>query len=90
VKLACASWADHRFALGTARVEDLLAERGMTVSRESVRTWVNRIGPHFADGIKRDRPAAADKWHLDERVAWMGATGRGGSVDLTTRQRDAF
>jgi len=58
VKLACAVWADHRFALGTARVEDLLAEPGMSVSPESVRQSVNRIGPHFADGMKRDRPAA--------------------------------
>ena len=68
MKLACALWADHRFALGTANVEALLAERGMTVSRESVRTWVNRFGRHFAACMKRDRPAAADKWHLDEAV----------------------
>lgn len=66
--VAYAVWAYHRFALGTADVEDLLAERGVAVSRETLRKRVNRFGRHFADCIKRDRPAAADKWHLDEVV----------------------
>ena len=57
-----------RFAISTADVEDLIAERSVAVSRETVRKWVNRFGLHFADCIKRDRPAAADKWHLDEVV----------------------
>lgn len=61
-------WVYHRFALSTADVEDLLAERGIIVSRETVRKWVNRLGWHFANCIKRDRPAAADKWHIDEVV----------------------
>ena len=43
-----AVWAYHRFALSTADVEDLLAERGVIVSR----LWVNRFGRHFADCIK--------------------------------------
>ena len=52
--VAYAVWVYHRFALSTADVEDLLAERGVTVSRETVRKWVNRFGRHFADCIKRD------------------------------------
>ncbi|MBT56762.1 MAG: IS6 family transposase, partial [Mameliella sp.] len=40
--VAFAVWADHRFALSTADVEDLLVERGVTVSRETARKWVNR------------------------------------------------
>lgn len=64
--VAYAVWAYHRFALSTADVEDLLAERGVIVSRETIRLWVNRFGSHFADCVKRDRPAASDKWHLDE------------------------
>ena len=70
--IAYAVWAYHRFALSTADVEDLLSERGVIVSRETVRSWVNRFGRHFADCIKRDRPAAADKWHLDEVVVPIG------------------
>ncbi|MBT52537.1 MAG: IS6 family transposase, partial [Mameliella sp.] len=40
--VAYAVWAYHRFALSTADVEDLLVERGVTVSRETARKWVNR------------------------------------------------
>jgi putative transposase len=46
----------------------LLAKRGVYVSREAVRLWVNRFGTHFADCIRRDRPRPNDKWHLDEVV----------------------
>jgi putative transposase len=63
-----AVWAYHRLALSVADVEDLPAERGIVVSRETVRESVNRFGRHFARCIKRDRPPAADKWHLDEVV----------------------
>ncbi len=45
--IAYAVWAYHRFAMSTADVEDLLAERGILVSRETVRLWVNRFGRHF-------------------------------------------
>ena len=40
--IAYAVWVYHRFALSTADVEDLLAERGVIVSRETIRLWVNR------------------------------------------------
>jgi putative transposase len=70
--IACAVWADHRFALSTADVEDLLAERGVIVSRETVRLWINRFGRHFADCIRRDRPKPNDKWHIDEVVIAIG------------------
>lgn len=66
--VAYAVWVYHRFALSAADVEDLLAERGVVVSRETVRQWVNRFGRHFADCIRRDRPDAVGKWHLDEVV----------------------
>ena len=64
--ISYAVWAYHRFALSTADAEDLLAERGVTVRREAIRLWINRFGRHFASCIKRDRPGAADKWHLEE------------------------
>ena len=66
--IAYAVWAYYRFALSTADVEDLLAERGVIVSHEAIRLWVNRFGRLFADCIKRERPGRADKWHLDEVV----------------------
>ena len=69
-----AVWVYHRFALSTADVEDLLADRGVMVSRETIRKWVSRFGRHFADCIRRDRPAAVDKWHLDEVVITINGT----------------
>ncbi len=54
--IAYAVWAYHRLALSTADVEDLLAARGVIVSREAIRLWVNRFGRHFADCVRRDRP----------------------------------
>lgn len=97
--ISYAVWAYHRFALSTADVEDLLAERGVMVSRETVRNWVNRFGRHFADCIKRDRPGASDKWHLDEVVVpihgvkfwlWRAVDANGNVLDiLVQRQRNA-
>ena len=66
ILIGYAVWVYHRFALSTADVEDLLADQGVMVSRETIRKWVNRFGRHFADCIRRDRPAAVDKWYLDE------------------------
>lgn len=43
------------------------------VSRETISKWVNRFGRHFADCIRRDRPTAVDKWHLDEVVIPINA-----------------
>jgi putative transposase len=97
--VAYAVWAYHRFALSTADVEDLLAERGVMVSRETVRNWVNRFGRHFADCIKRDRPSTSDKWHLDEVVVpingvkfwlWRAVDANGNVLDiLVQKQRNA-
>ena len=66
--VAYAVWAYHRFALSTADVEYLLAQRCVIVSRETIRLWVNRFSAHFAAFIRRDRPRPNDKWHLDEVV----------------------
>ena len=45
-----------------------MAERGVIVSYESIRVWCQRFGTQLAAKIRRDRPAPADKWHLDEVV----------------------
>ncbi|QIE48150.1 IS6 family transposase (plasmid) [Pseudohalocynthiibacter aestuariivivens] len=97
--ISYAVWAYHRFALSTADVEDLLAERGVMVSRETVRKWVNRFGSHFATCVKRDRPAANDKWHLDEVVIpingrkfwlWRAVDANGDFLDILVQsQRNA-
>ncbi|MFT5364609.1 MAG: hypothetical protein ACI9VX_002244 [Dinoroseobacter sp.] len=66
--ISYAVWAYHRFALSLRDVEDLLAERGVIVSYESIRAWCQRFGTQLAVKIRRDRPAPPDKWHLDEVV----------------------
>ena len=63
-----AVWAYHRFALSLRDVEDLLAERGVVVSHETIRVWVAKFGTQIAAKIRRHRPGPTDKWHLDEVV----------------------
>jgi putative transposase len=66
--ISYAIWAEHRFVLSLRDIEDLLAERGVIVSYESIRVWCQRFGTQIAAKIRRDRPVPADKWHLDEVV----------------------
>lgn len=61
-----------RFSLSLRDVEELLAERGVTVSYETIRTWVAKFGMQFAAMIRRDRPRPNGKWHLDEVVIRIG------------------
>jgi putative transposase len=61
-----AVWLYFRFSLSLRDVEDLLAERGITVSHETIRFWVEKFGRQYARAIRRDRPPTGDKWHLDE------------------------
>ena len=60
-----------RFLLSLRNVEDLLHERGIDISHETIGYWWNRIGPMFAADIKRKRIQSLRcysnwKWHLDE------------------------
>lgn len=61
-----------RFNLSLRDVEELLAERGVTVSYETIRTWVARFGVQFAAMIRRERPRPSDRSYLDEVVIRIG------------------
>ncbi len=61
-----AIWLYLRFTLSFRDVEDLLAERGIAVSYETVRRWVNHFGPMIAADLRKRRPEPASTWHLDE------------------------
>jgi putative transposase len=61
-----AIWLYLRFTLSFRDVEDLLAERGVVVSYETVRRWVNRFGPMIAAHLRKHRPKPHATWHLDE------------------------
>jgi hypothetical protein len=49
-------------------VEDLLAERGLDISYETVRSWVLKFGPVIARRLRQRRPQPSNRWHLDEMV----------------------
>ncbi len=61
-----AVWLYHRFCLSFRDVEDLLAERGITVSYEAIRQWCRKFGPQYARRLKRRQRRLGDTWHLDE------------------------
>src|SRR6516162_2711012 len=64
--ISYAVWAYHRFCLSFRDVEDLLAERGITVSYETIRQWCQKFGPGYARKLKRREGRLGDHWHLDE------------------------
>ena len=61
-----AVWLYFRFPLSYRKVEDLLAERGIDVSYETVRCWALKFGPAYARKLRKTRPQPSDRWHLDE------------------------
>ena len=63
-----AVWLYLRFTLSYRDVEDLLAERGLAVSYETVRRWVLKFGPAIARRLRQRRPKPSPRWHLDEMV----------------------
>ena len=61
-----AIWLYLRFTLSLRDVEDLLAERGVAVSYETVRRWVSHFGPMIAADLRKRRLKPHTTWHLDE------------------------
>ena len=61
-----AVWLYFRFPLSFRDVEDLLAERGIDVSYETVRRWSIKFGSAYARKLRRSHPRADTRWHLDE------------------------
>jgi transposase-like protein len=87
-----------RFTLSHRDVEDLLAERGLEVSYETVRRWVLKFGPAIARRLRRRRPKPSPRWHLDEMVVriagkqmylWRAVDDEGEVLEvLVQRRRD--
>jgi putative transposase len=93
-----AVWLYIRFTLSFRDVEDLLAERGLAVSYETIRRWVLKFGPATARRLRQRRPKPSPRWHLDEmavRIAgepmylWRAVDDEGEVLDvLVQRRRD--
>jgi putative transposase len=66
--IAHAVWLYFRFPLSLRLVEEMLLERGIVVSYETVRRWALKFGPGYARRLKRKAPSRRDIWHLDEVV----------------------
>src|SRR6266436_4977470 len=94
-----AVWLYLRFTLSYRDVEELLAERGLDISYESVRSWVLKFGPMIARRLRQVRPRPSDRWHLDEMVVriagkrmylWRAVDHEGEILDvLVQRRRDS-
>src|SRR6516164_8125355 len=70
-----AIWLYLRFTLSYRDVEELLAERGLDISYETVRRWVLKFGPTIARRLRQRRPRPSDRWHLDEMVIRIAGVG---------------
>jgi putative transposase len=66
--IAHAAWLYFRFHLSLRLVEEMLLERGIVVSYETIRRWGKKFGPAYARRLRRKPPRLTDIWHLDEVV----------------------
>jgi putative transposase len=91
-----AVWMYLRFTLSYRDVEELLAERGIETSYETVRRWVLKFGPMFARNLRRLRPRPTGNWHLDEMVVsiqgrrmylWRAVDSEGEVLDLLVQPK---
>ena len=64
--ISYAVWLYFRLGLSFRDVEDLLTERGMTLTYETIRQWCRTFGTDFARRLRRRRGTLGDTWHLDE------------------------
>ena len=83
-----------RFTWSFRDVEELLAERGIIMSYETVRHWVNHFGPKMAADLRKRRPKRHVTWHLDEvylkidcrpTYLWRAVDAEGEALDFWSR-----
>src|SRR3984893_11054303 len=91
-----AIWLYLRFTLSYRDVEELLAERGVDVSYETVRRWVLKFGAVVARRLRERRPRPSFQWHLDEMVVriarkrmylWRAVDHEGEILDILVQRR---
>lgn len=67
-------WRYFRFSLSFRDVEELLAERGVVVTYETIRQWSRKFGQAYANHLRRRRAKPGDKWFLDEVFLTINGT----------------
>jgi len=89
-------WLYFRFPLSFRDVEDLLAERGIDLSYETVRRWALKFGQVFARRLRNTRPRPSGRWHLDEMFVtingkrmylWRAVDSEGEVLDILVQSR---
>jgi putative transposase len=77
-------WLYYRFSLSYRDVQEILFERGITVTHEAVRQWCLKFGQDYANQLKCRRPRTGDKWHLEivfAQLTKMGGLAAGSCRD---------
>jgi len=91
-----AMWLYYRFSLSYRDVEELLAQRGIVVTYETVRQWCLKFGQQYANQLRRRRAKTGDKWHLDEvflkingktSYLWRAVDQDGNVLDILVQSR---
>ena len=91
-----AVWLYFRFTLSFREVEEMLAQRGIEASYETVRCWALKFGQAFARNLRRSRPKPTGRWHLGEMVVkirgermwlWRAVDDEGEVLDMLVQKR---
>jgi putative transposase len=89
-------WLYFRFSVSYRDVEELMAERGVTVTYESIRAWCYKFGRDYAKRIRARRGQLGDRWHLDEvhlkidgrlQYLWRAVDQDGSVLDILVQPR---
>ena len=67
-------WLYYRFPLSFLEVQEMMAQRGVVVSHETIRQWCAKFGQTYANGLRRRWARPGDKWYLDEVFITINGT----------------
>ena len=96
VVISCAVRWYFRFQLSLRNIEELLFERGIVVSYETIRRWCDKFGAGFAHRVKTARRKPGTTWHLDEvfvtlrgepYLLWRAVDQHGAELDILLQKR---
>jgi putative transposase len=89
-------WLYFRFSLSFRDVAELMAQRGVVLTYETVRQWCLKFGQTYANELRHRRPGCGDKWHMDEVVLtirgkkhylWRAVDQDGNVLDILVQSR---
>ena len=89
-------WLYHRFTLSFRDIEDLLAERGIVVTYETIRQWCQKFGLNYAKNLRKKQQRLGDTWFMDEvflnikgqrQYLWRAVDQDGDVVDILVQSR---